>query len=117
MFGALNHDDSRAINTLDMLVGENGRKFIRHYMLDFGSLSAAHQSGATRQRVHDRKGPTLPDCSRSASDRALAVSSPGDRFLGRTDSGDVFGPRMEAEYPNQAFKNMRPTTRSGARGL
>jgi hypothetical protein len=34
----LNHDDSRGINTLDMLVNGNGRSWIKHYMFDFGSL-------------------------------------------------------------------------------
>ncbi|MGH9348607.1 MAG: hypothetical protein ACRD26_15210, partial [Vicinamibacterales bacterium] len=34
----LNHDDSRAINTLDMLVKENGRQFIRHHLIDIGSI-------------------------------------------------------------------------------
>ena len=34
----LNHDDSRANNTLDMLVGPEGRKHLLHYMFDFGSI-------------------------------------------------------------------------------
>ena len=34
----LNHDDSRGVNSLDMLVPGDGRKWIRHYMFDFGSL-------------------------------------------------------------------------------
>ena len=34
----LNHDDSRAINSLDMIEGPEGRKYIRHYMFDFGSI-------------------------------------------------------------------------------
>ncbi len=33
----LGHDDSRAINSLDMLHEENGRKFVKHYLIDFGS--------------------------------------------------------------------------------
>ena len=34
----LNHDDSRAINTLDMLVKKDGRQVIRHHMYDFGAI-------------------------------------------------------------------------------
>ena len=34
----LNHDDSRGINSLDMLETANGRGWIKHYMFDFGSL-------------------------------------------------------------------------------
>ncbi len=33
----LNHDDSRAVNTLDMLVEENGSRFLKHHLIDFGS--------------------------------------------------------------------------------
>lgn len=32
----LNHFDSRSANSLDMLVEENSRKFVKHYMIDFG---------------------------------------------------------------------------------
>ena len=33
----LNHVDAKGINSLSSLVTENGRSFIRHYLLDFGS--------------------------------------------------------------------------------
>ena len=33
----LNHVDAKGINSLSALVTENGRSFIRHYLLDFGS--------------------------------------------------------------------------------
>ncbi|HEV8523252.1 MAG TPA: hypothetical protein VGQ71_02035 [Terriglobales bacterium] len=33
----LEHNDIRAANTLDRYVSENGRSFIRHYLIDFGS--------------------------------------------------------------------------------
>jgi hypothetical protein len=33
----LNHVDSKSINTLDTLVDEDGRKVVRHHLLDFGS--------------------------------------------------------------------------------
>lgn len=33
----LEHNDIRVGNTLDMFVEENGRKFIKHYLIDFGS--------------------------------------------------------------------------------
>ncbi len=32
-----NHVDAKSINTIDTLLTENGRSFIRHYLLDFGS--------------------------------------------------------------------------------
>jgi hypothetical protein len=33
----LNHVDAKAINSLDMLVTENGRSAVRHHLIDFGS--------------------------------------------------------------------------------
>jgi hypothetical protein len=32
-----NHVDAKSINSIDVLLNENGRSFIRHYLLDFGS--------------------------------------------------------------------------------
>ena len=37
----LNHVDAKGINSLSSLVTENGRNFIRHYLLDFGSALEA----------------------------------------------------------------------------
>ncbi|HEY1336415.1 MAG TPA: hypothetical protein VGF59_02850 [Bryobacteraceae bacterium] len=34
----LNHQDTRSINSMDALVTEDGRKFLRHYLIDFGSI-------------------------------------------------------------------------------
>jgi hypothetical protein len=34
----LNHHDTRSINTMDTLVAEDGRKYLKHYLLDFGSI-------------------------------------------------------------------------------
>jgi hypothetical protein len=46
----LNHNDSRAINTLDTIVEENGVRYVRHYLIDFGSTlgSAAVRSKSAR---------------------------------------------------------------------
>jgi len=33
----LNHVDAKAINSLDTLISESGRSFVRHHLLDFGS--------------------------------------------------------------------------------
>lgn len=46
----LGHDDSRSINTLDMLVEEGGKKFIRHHLIDFGSIlgSASNMANSPR---------------------------------------------------------------------
>ena len=49
MFAAwLNHVDAKAINSLDMLVSENGKSFVRHYLIDFGSALGSGGVGAGR---------------------------------------------------------------------
>jgi hypothetical protein len=46
----LGHDDSRSINTLDMLVEEGGKQFVRHHLIDFGSIlgSASEEPNSAR---------------------------------------------------------------------
>ncbi len=38
----VNHSDMKEDNTLDMYVEEGGRRFLRHYLLDFGEAMDAH---------------------------------------------------------------------------
>jgi hypothetical protein len=43
VFGAwVNHSDIKEDNTLDLYVNENGRRFLRHYLLDFGEALGGH---------------------------------------------------------------------------
>ena len=42
---AANHVDAKGINSLSSLVTENGRSFIRHYLLDFGSALGSAATG------------------------------------------------------------------------
>ena len=46
----LGHDDSRSINTLDMLVEQGGKQFVRHNLIDFGSIlgSASEEPNSPR---------------------------------------------------------------------
>ncbi|HYM82103.1 MAG TPA: hypothetical protein VEY91_11935 [Candidatus Limnocylindria bacterium] len=41
----LNHADSRGPNSLDMWVTENGRSFVRHHLIDFGSILGSSAIG------------------------------------------------------------------------
>ncbi len=45
-----NHVDTKAINTLDTLVTENGRTFVRHHLIDFGSTMG---SASIKARDYD----------------------------------------------------------------
>ena len=45
----INHADSRGPNSLDMWVTENGRSFVRHYVMDYNAILGA---GATGKRSY-----------------------------------------------------------------
>ena len=122
----LNHDDSRGINSLDMLDGPDGRKHIRplhvRLRLDHGQRQHRRAGAARRQRVHPRVGTGVED----AGD-ARAVRAPVDHGgllgggAGRSAASrrDFFDPvEWRPEYPNPAFDNMRARRRvlGGAAG-
>jgi len=109
----LNHDDSRAINSLDTLVEKDGRRFVRHHLIDFGSTLGSGSTGAQTYRagweyiwepasalqrivtfgLWDRKWPR--------------VTYPDYESIGRFE-GVHFDPETwRPEYPNPAFSNMQ----------
>ena len=93
----LNHDDSRAINNLDTVVTENGRSFIRHYQLDFGSTlgSGTQRANSLAPGPTTSVGRTRPASSSLSGWRPLTGSSPAIRTC-----------------PPSASSNGRPSTRS-----
>lgn len=108
----LNHDDSRALNTLDMLVGEDGRRFIKHYMFDFGSIlgSTPDETASGHEYLFERR-PTVAGLLSFGFwvQPWLLVDYPEELpAVGRIE-GDSFDPkRWKPAYPNVAFDNMRP---------
>jgi hypothetical protein len=46
----LAHDDSRAINTFDAVVEEDGVRYIKHYLMDFGSTLGSASTGPNSVR-------------------------------------------------------------------
>ncbi len=47
----LGHTDVKPDNTLDVYVEEDGRRFLRHYLVDFGEAFGGHQSGKGQLEV------------------------------------------------------------------
>ena len=110
----LAHDDSRAINTLNLLVTANGRKHVRHYMYDFGAiLGSATRFAEPATSNHE----TYLD--KDASFRALASlgfavprylrvpRADGPPSAGAFDSTSFDPVQWKPNYPNPAFSNMR----------
>jgi len=110
----IGHDDSRAINTYDALVEENGAKFIRHYILDLGSTFG---SGTQRPNSPRSGGEYLFGWKQSAVQLfslGLAVpywakaSFPNLPSIGRFEFARFDPERWVPEYPNPAFLNRLP---------
>ena len=113
VFGAwLNHDDSRSLNTFDSYVEEGGRRFIRHYLLDFGSNLG---SGSTKFQEPRAGYEYLMEGDKLAK-RIVALGiwqRPWMKVkyrefpsVGRYEA-DFFEPwNWRPEYPNPAFDRM-----------
>jgi hypothetical protein len=110
----LNHDDSRGINTLDMLEGEKGRQSIRHYMFDFGSIMGSGSTVAQLPRAGNEYILEWAPAFRTLATLGLYVRPwitvdywRGAKAVGRFEA-DFFDPvEWRPEYPNPAFDNMR----------
>ena len=116
VFGAwLNHDDSRGINSLDMLETTGGRGWVKHYMFDFGSIlgsgtvwSQRHRSG--NEYIFEAAPGWLTLATLGLYMRPWMLIDYPDvpPSVGRFEA-DAFDPaKWKPEYPNPAFANMRP---------
>ncbi|HWR54183.1 MAG TPA: hypothetical protein VN428_23940 [Bryobacteraceae bacterium] len=110
----LNHTDAKAGNTLDMLVEHGGRRYIKHYLIDFGATlgSASFEAKSPRQgyeHMLDLKpsliqlvtlGAHVPKWARAKQAGIKAVGS---------FEAEAFDPdRWKPNYPNPAFENRLP---------
>lgn len=115
VFGAwVNHDDSRGINTLDMLEGEKGHQFIRHYMFDFGSTLGSGSTVAQVPRAGNEYilewGPALKTLfSFGFYVRPWILTDYWEdaKAVGRFEARDFDPVAWRPEYPNPAFDNLR----------
>lgn len=110
----LNHYDATSLNTLETVVEEDGRRFIRHYLIDFGSILGSSGVGPRDPRngfvyQHDlgfalmqlfTLGLHVPAWQR--------VRYPDLPEVGRFES-EAFDPASwKPIYPNPAFENRLP---------
>jgi hypothetical protein len=113
----LNHVDAKGINSLSALVTDNGRRFIRHYLLDFGSAlgSAAigpregwegfeplvEKPGEIGRRAAS-VGVRIPEWRRLELFESRSIGRlPRDHTTWQPD-------KWEAHITNAAFRHMRP---------
>jgi hypothetical protein len=110
----LNHDDSRAVNTQDSVVTEAARRYIKHYLIDFGSTLGSGSVMAQKPRAGSEylwePWPVLRRVLTAGIwDSAWVFAHyPDYPSVGRFES-KVFAPeRWKPEYPNPAFDNALP---------
>jgi hypothetical protein len=111
----LNHDDTRGHNTLDSWVEEGGRRYVRHYLIDFGStfgsgsvdMQLAHLSfhySLDRRLMKENLvgfGFHVPEYR-----KARWPEFPKYESVGRWES-ELFDPvKWRNDYPNPAFVRM-----------
>jgi len=110
----LNHDDSRALNTLVLRHREGGRRFFKYYIVDFGSLLGsatrfANTAQAGREYALAWRPSLLTFLSFGLYVRPWLHQPPVSDLpaVGRF-TADGFDPeRWVAEYPKVAYENMR----------
>jgi hypothetical protein len=111
----LNHDDSRGLNSLDMLERADGRAWVKHYMFDFGSIMGSGTYAAQRPRpgneyIFEPRSGILTALTFGLylkpwiTIRYPDVPPSVGRFEGTRFEPEAWKP----EYPNPAFRNMRP---------
>lgn len=116
----LGHDDSKALNSLDVLTEEDGIPFVKHYLIDFGATlgSASFMANSPRDgNVY------LFDWKSSATQfftlglytpKWQHAKYPAIPAAGRFEY-EVFDPEhWVGDYPNTAFRNESPADRAWA---
>jgi hypothetical protein len=111
----LNHDDSRGVNSLDMLETANGKGWVKHYMFDFGSILGSGTVYAQRHRagneyIFEWKPGLATLATLGLYTRPwMRIDYPDDtpKAIGRLEAAAFDPLKWKAEYPNPAFENMR----------
>ena len=111
----VNHDDSRAINSQDMLVTEGGVSYIKHHLIDFGatlgsSSSRPNSPRAGHEYLWDEKLAAKQFFSFGLAVPYWAKAKYPDHLpsVGRFESKVFRAKEYYPEYRNPAFVNMLP---------
>jgi hypothetical protein len=110
----VNHHDVKSNNSFDTVVDANGRKVLRHYVLDFGATLGSGSIEAQKRRAGNEflweARPTLITMLTLGFYMRpwLKVDYPDIPAVGRIE-GDYFDPEAwKPDFPNPAFANARP---------
>jgi hypothetical protein len=111
----LNHDDTRGQNTIDSWVEENGKHYVRHYLLDFGSTFGSGSVDMQLPHLSFHYSMDFPLMKRNLLGFGFHVPEyrkadwpefPEYESVGRWES-ELFDPvKWRNDYPNPAFVRM-----------
>jgi len=115
IYGWLNNTDAKASNTLDVVVAENGIRFVRHYLLDFGSALGSDGDAPKDPRLgHEFMLSTPGNALKRFVSLGLAPARwerahfPDLPAVGNFES-HLFDPdQWKSDYPNPAFMSRMP---------
>jgi hypothetical protein len=108
-----NHVDTKAINSLDTLVTENGRAVVRHHLIDFGSTMG---SASLKPREYDEGHEYIADPGRTLKGIvSLGLYIPAFHFIdypehhaiGNFTADGFEPPAWKSRIPNPAFRRAR----------
>jgi hypothetical protein len=108
----LNHHDTRSINTMDTLVVEDGRRYLKHYLLDFGSILgsagfAPKEPWAGHQYAIARKEAAVQAVTLGFyAPRWVRSDYPKLTGVGLFDAWSFEPIKWKPNYPNPAFLMM-----------
>lgn len=111
----LNHTDAKGGNSADALVEENGIRFVRHYLMDFGSILGSDSDMPKNARfgaeyIIPRGGQVLSRMFLLGLDvKPWESADYGDlKAVGRLESKAFDPEKWKPNYPNPAFLNRLP---------
>jgi hypothetical protein len=108
-----NHVDSKAINSLDAIVTQNGRSVVRHYMIDFGSTMG---SASIKPRDYDEGHQYIFDARQTLKGMIgfgfyiplyHFIDYPDLPSVGHFSAENFDPPRWKPRVPNPAFRRAR----------
>ncbi len=108
----LNHDDSRSVNSLDMYVEEDGRSFVQHHLIDFGTTFGGGPLGPKaawvgREYIADVDRVLLSAVTLGFAGRPWTrEDTPGLPAVGRYRIKYFDPEKWKPQYRNPAFSNM-----------
>ena len=107
----LAHEDSRAINTLDVLTNEGDNRYVKHFLIDFGSTLGSASTKANSPRSGFEQFFTWKSSAKEFFTLGLWVPEwaridyPNMPAVGRFTAEHFDAVKWTPEYPNPAFDN------------